>query len=209
MPADQPQALLRAMESRNRLFAFVDEIPTPSVVDAFIARPRAVKVWYDTEMRDPMGRPVPPHAAVHPFTMTQFGVTWNMSRAFVIEDRQRLQSVTRGQFADYVAMISLAGIKPSAHLRDVATILKLFDSPANAAPPGLSDRDKAFLKSLYLTDAESKLQQGSDHANHGARNRALTKSIPGGEGGIRTHGTREGTPVFKTGAFNRSATSPY
>jgi hypothetical protein len=30
----------------------------------------------------------------------------------------------------------------------------------------------------------------------------------GGEGGIRTHGTREGTPVFKTGAFNRSATSP-
>ena len=30
----------------------------------------------------------------------------------------------------------------------------------------------------------------------------------GGEGGIRTHGAREGTPVFKTGAFNRSATSP-
>ncbi len=30
----------------------------------------------------------------------------------------------------------------------------------------------------------------------------------GGEGGIRTHGPREGTPVFKTGAFNRSATSP-
>src|SRR5271166_4956464 len=26
----------------------------------------------------------------------------------------------------------------------------------------------------------------------------------GGEGGIRTHGSGEGTPVFKTGAFNRS-----
>ena len=30
----------------------------------------------------------------------------------------------------------------------------------------------------------------------------------GGEGEIRTHGPREGTPVFKTGAINRSATSP-
>jgi hypothetical protein len=30
----------------------------------------------------------------------------------------------------------------------------------------------------------------------------------GGEGEIRTHESREGPPVFKTGAFNRSATSP-
>ena len=30
----------------------------------------------------------------------------------------------------------------------------------------------------------------------------------GGEGGIRTPGTVSRTPVFKTGAFNRSATSP-
>ena len=30
----------------------------------------------------------------------------------------------------------------------------------------------------------------------------------GGEGEIRTHEPREGLPVFKTGAFNRSATSP-
>ena len=30
----------------------------------------------------------------------------------------------------------------------------------------------------------------------------------GGEGEIRTHEPREGPPVFKTGAFNRSATSP-
>ena len=30
----------------------------------------------------------------------------------------------------------------------------------------------------------------------------------GGWGGIRTHGGREPTPVFKTGALNRSATHP-
>ena len=30
----------------------------------------------------------------------------------------------------------------------------------------------------------------------------------GGGGGIRTHGTISRTPVFKTGALNRSATPP-
>jgi hypothetical protein len=30
----------------------------------------------------------------------------------------------------------------------------------------------------------------------------------GGWGGIRTHGALAGTPVFKTGALNRSATHP-
>ena len=32
--------------------------------------------------------------------------------------------------------------------------------------------------------------------------------IIGGRGGIRTHGTLAGTPVFKTGALNHSATLP-
>ena len=31
----------------------------------------------------------------------------------------------------------------------------------------------------------------------------------GGGGGIRTHDGREPMPVFKTGAFNRSATPPF
>ena len=36
----------------------------------------------------------------------------------------------------------------------------------------------------------------------------IASDCQGGEGGIRTPGTREGTPVFKTGAFGHSATSP-
>jgi hypothetical protein len=42
----------------------------------------------------------------------------------------------------------------------------------------------------------------------GSDRRASERNVTGGEGGIRTHGAREGTPVFKTGAINRSATSP-
>jgi hypothetical protein len=35
-----------------------------------------------------------------------------------------------------------------------------------------------------------------------------TKGEHGGWGGIRTHGGREPTPVFKTGALNHSTTHP-
>src|SRR3981189_3554192 len=34
------------------------------------------------------------------------------------------------------------------------------------------------------------------------------RTVIGGRGGIRTHGTLAGTPVFKTGALNHSATLP-
>ena len=37
---------------------------------------------------------------------------------------------------------------------------------------------------------------------------AQQEKIFGGWGGIRTHGTLARTPVFKTGAFNHSATHP-
>jgi hypothetical protein len=36
----------------------------------------------------------------------------------------------------------------------------------------------------------------------------LCEALQNGWGGIRTHGTLTSTPVFKTGAFNRSATHP-
>jgi hypothetical protein len=40
------------------------------------------------------------------------------------------------------------------------------------------------------------------------RVRQFAIELNGGEGGIRTPGTLSGTPVFKTGAINHSATSP-
>jgi len=37
----------------------------------------------------------------------------------------------------------------------------------------------------------------------------IFSKLAGGEGGIRTHGTRKGSTVFETARFNRSRTSPY
>ena len=39
--------------------------------------------------------------------------------------------------------------------------------------------------------------------------REYSEDCDGGEGGIRTPGRVSPTPVFKTGAINHSATSPY
>jgi hypothetical protein len=111
-------------------------------------------------MMTPEGRRVPPHGYVQVTSLLQFGVVWSMSRVFVIVDQQRLQGVSRRQFADYIAMVALAHIKPGARLSDAPTILRLFDEAPQAAPTGLSDWDQAFLRSLYSTDSESKLQRG-------------------------------------------------
>ena len=48
---------------------------------------------------------------------------------------------------------------------------------------------------------------GSSHyaIRHG---RDSAKAMNGGEGGIRTLGTRKGTTVFETAPFDRSGTSP-
>jgi hypothetical protein len=52
------------------------------------------------------------------------------------------------------------------------------------------------------------------HSSECSRNLRLTQSqlsafVSGGEGGIRTHGTRKGSTVFETARFNHSRTSPH
>ena len=46
--------------------------------------------------------------------------------------------------------------------------------------------------------------RGNRRGSPGGRGEASNN----GEGGIRTHGTRKGSPVFETGSFNHSDTSP-
>ena len=55
---------------------------------------------------------------------------------------------------------------------------------------------------------------GHLHSNEKSRNpqvahEPISPLFSGGEGGIRTHGTREGSTVFETARFNRSRTSPF
>ncbi len=70
--------------------------------------------------------------------------------------------LTVGQVADYVALAALADVDLDARTGDAPSILRLFDAPAPgaAAPEGLTDWDRAFLKALYHTPQNSRLQRG-------------------------------------------------
>lgn len=92
-------------------------------------------------------------------THLSFNVVWEIYRVFVIVDLTRLQGVTRGQMADYVAMVALSQLNTGAELKDDPSILKLFDAAPEAAPAGLSDWDRAFLDALYATEQRSHLQR--------------------------------------------------
>jgi hypothetical protein len=158
------------MSMHTRLLTFSGA--HPSVIDEFIRTPRPVRVWYKTAMMTPEGKSlgdtdltenalraygvprVAPETAY-----ARISVIWGMSRVLVVVDQARLQGVSLGQFADYVALAGLAQIKVGAHLGDAPTILKVFDGTPQAAAEGLSDWDRAFLKSLYATASTSKGQR--------------------------------------------------
>lgn len=108
----------------------------PTVIDQFISMPRPVKVWYNINAGIAVDR------AVLPFTFA-------FSRVTVIVDETRLRGVTRGQLADYIALVGLAEIRTGARLGDAPSILALFERAPQAAPAGMSDWDQAFLKALY------------------------------------------------------------
>lgn len=91
-------------------------------------------------------------------------LTWSTVRAIysviVVVDKREIEGVAIGPLTDYVAMISLAQLRPEPDLGTAPTILRLFDesnpaSPNLQPPEGLSAWDRTFLKSLYETDASS------------------------------------------------------
>jgi hypothetical protein len=181
-----PQQLLQAMEKRDRVVTFGHA--TPDDIDAFIASPWIARVWYNAAMETADNVSAAygfPHAGqiTQPSGTSQPGgsqggglppgVTtdwerasrvarpsvWSFALVYVVIDQKRLQGVTRGQLADYVAMVGLAQIKPGAKFGDDPTILKLFDGAPQAAPPRMSDWDRAFVKSLYTVQQSVAVQK--------------------------------------------------
>ena len=86
----------------------------------------------------------------------------DMVRSFVIIDMDRVGAVNFQQLADYVAMVSLTQVDPTADTSRYASILNVFDDPEGAA--GLTDWDRAYLEGLYgaersLSDHDSYLRE--------------------------------------------------
>src|SRR5215472_2560840 len=81
---------------------------------------------------------------------------------------------------------------------------------ASSSKPGRRSSNSQLGK---LLDVDSRSAVGHTRASCGFSCAFRTtanngEQYTGGRGGIRTHGTLAGTPVFKTGALNHSATLP-
>jgi hypothetical protein len=80
------------------------------------------------------------------------GIRDDMSYVIIIVDAAKLLGTTWQQLADYLAMVSLAQIDPSADLSAFDSILNLFSNPL--AYSGLTDWDRSYVRALYTFDQE-------------------------------------------------------
>ncbi len=71
----------------------------------------------------------------------------NIFRAIIVVDVSKIGAVNSEQLADYIAMVSLAQIDPTADTSAYASILNVFNDPSSA--PSLTEWDKAYLNGLY------------------------------------------------------------
>ena len=113
-----------------------------------------------------------------------------------------------------------AGQRPGLYLRPGTNDGGVWDSApsrarrAKRSPPSTPDRARPTSRSKFggLWDsAPSRARRVRRAANPTldvTQSPAAGRAKVGGEGGIRTHGAREGSTVFETARFNRSRTSP-
>lgn len=90
----------------------------------------------------------PPITRVQPSRITT-QIVDDTKRAFIIVDVDKTKDVSLEQLADYIAFITLAQIDPEADTSGYATILNLFDDPAQTRT--LTNWDRAYLQGLYTT----------------------------------------------------------
>jgi hypothetical protein len=164
----EPEKLLRAWYHHDQL---IYNCAFPMPVNEFVGTPRAVRVWYNMDLSLAFpGRPgnVDPAHAAHALArfncgrtpgatgMTGSRVTSRLVPDFlsvlVVVDLKRVKGYQWAQVADYIAMSGLAKINRNRSMADAPSVLNLFDLPWAAAPSGLTDWDRAFLKALYNTD---------------------------------------------------------
>jgi hypothetical protein len=180
----RPNVLIVASAAPDKLAAaWVAKSPRlfngrPAEVDAFVKSARPVRVWRNANLSSPegialvggAGEVLGPALQFDSYPTEHFSdptrLQWDtvlaLRSAIVILDSRKLEDLTVGQVADYVAFASLADVELDAGAGDAPSILRLFDAPsAGSEPPdGLTDWDKAYLKALYHTSQNSRLQRG-------------------------------------------------
>lgn len=149
----EPEKLLKAWWSEeHRLFTRERGV---GGVNRFIETDQPVRVWHNA-CNAPPGIPdyvfsSGEHCGAQGVTGSR--LTWGAVRAIytviVAVDLTKIEGLTFGQVADYVAIVGLAKIRPSPDLGEVPTILGLFATRETAWPKGMTEWDRSFLKAVY------------------------------------------------------------
>jgi len=129
-------------------------------LDEFTQSDKAVRWWHvsmpvdartgSTVMRFP-GEP-PPTILKTGASRLYDGIRDDLQQVLIIVDSTKLTGTTWQQIADYLAIVSLAQIKPTTDPAAFDSILNLFSNPA--AYSGLTDWDRSYLQALYAFNQE-------------------------------------------------------
>lgn len=134
----------------------------------FVETPRPVRWWHVTRTVTSDGFVVRPGEQVTVRSAGRVSRTTrqDFDRMIVLVDTSKVGVVRFGALADYVAMVALAQVDPTADTEGYSTILNLFaDRDAGREPPeALTDWDVAYLQGLYQArrDALNDRRQQSD-----------------------------------------------
>ena len=163
-----PSGLLKSWRRRDRRL-YGDAMPAE--VQHFLTHTHPVMVWYNAAVTEDGGGALDPTATKlgtnyiptnhHPKgTRIQFEAVEVFESVIVVVDLRRVQGLSYGQLADYVAMLGFAQLDPAADFGSAPSILQLYGAqPAQAPPGGLSDWDVAYLRALYKTEQASRAQR--------------------------------------------------
>jgi hypothetical protein len=130
-------------------------------VRQFLTASTPIRVWYNTEFYNGDGTPcewiegIPVCGAGGHI---RWGAVRDLSSVIVLVDASRAKGISFGQLAAYIAMVGLAEIRIDPKIGDAPTILRLFADSANAPALGMSKWDAAYLKALYHTEHDDRMQ---------------------------------------------------
>lgn len=114
---------------------------------------------YDTQISDQKGLGVTLTGPTVGDSRIEFGAVTHLASVVALIDTARVSGYDVGQLTDYIAMVGFTELDPGADVGNAPTILRLFTTPAQNAPQGLSPWDESFLRGLYSTGQSFRLQR--------------------------------------------------
>lgn len=163
------------VENNQRLVSFYGDMGNTggrAALRDFENTPRPVRWWHVTRtmtsdgFQVSRGQDEPTQVTVRGSGRIRRNTRQDFDRVVIVLDVSRAQGVPFGAISDYIAMVALAQLDPTADTHGYPTVLNLFaEHAAGATPPtGLTDWDVAYLQGLYgaRRDARNTGQQVDD-----------------------------------------------